>query len=426
MHSPADAASLSPFEKPRFFEARMALIFAAVILPNGVLAPFFPLWLEKIGFDPAPIAMILSAQMFLRVVTTPVLSSLADRQPDRAPFFVWTVAAALFFSLGYLVSHSFWTVMLVSLSLAVVQPLHTTMSDSLAVSGVRRFRSSYPHMRIWGTIAFLVSNVVGGVVLARYGAWLMPWLYAGAMALALAVCSLTPRLGPPRQRHFAGMGGDTRLLRRPFFVLMVCAVGALQASHAFLYGFSSLYWRALGLDDTVIGILWATGTTAEVIVFALFPRLFGGLSAPLVLALSATSGILRWLLFPVVWPTGLGIAGFFAIQSMHALTTGLLIIGVQKMMAETVPESHTGSAQGIAFFANTLGTGLMTLASGPLYDRWGAHGFWVMALLSTLGLTFALTARRFQLGERTSPGAAIAPLPQPQSAGVVGQTSDPS
>ena len=48
--------------------------------------------------------------------------------------------------------------------------------------------------------------------------------------------------------------------------------------------------------------------------------------------------------------------GFFAVQTLHALSTGLLLIGLQKMIGETVPEERTGAAQGIAYFANGFAT----------------------------------------------------------------------
>ncbi|TJV47530.1 MAG: MFS transporter, partial [Mesorhizobium sp.] len=66
--------------------------------------------------------------------------------------------------------------------------------------------------------------------------------------------------------------------------------------------------------------------------------------------------IVRWIAFPVIWPLGLGIAGFFAIQTLHAVSVALVLIGLQKMIGETVAEERTGAAQGIAYFSNGLFT----------------------------------------------------------------------
>ena len=59
-------------------------LFAALFVPLGVHLPYFPLWLEANGFDAEQIAIILAAPMFLRVVTTPFLTALADEAKDRA------------------------------------------------------------------------------------------------------------------------------------------------------------------------------------------------------------------------------------------------------------------------------------------------------------------------------------------------------
>jgi PPP family 3-phenylpropionic acid transporter len=88
----------------------------------------------------------------------------------------------------------------------------------------------------------------------------------------------------------------------------------------------------------------------------------------------------------VIEPLGFGVPGFFAVQTLHALSTGLLLIGLQKMIGETVSEERTGAAQGIAYFANGFSTGVVTLACGPLYERLGGDGFYVMAAIAVVGL----------------------------------------
>ncbi|RVB68122.1 MFS transporter, partial [Mesorhizobium sp. M7A.F.Ca.CA.002.03.2.1] len=70
---------LSPEQlvKPRHFELRMSLMFATLFVPLGTHLPYFPLWLQAKGFHAEQIAVILAAPMFLRVVTTPLLTALA-------------------------------------------------------------------------------------------------------------------------------------------------------------------------------------------------------------------------------------------------------------------------------------------------------------------------------------------------------------
>ena len=86
--------------------------------------------------------------------------------------------------------------------------------------------------------------------------------------------------------------------------------------------------------------------------------------------------------------------GFFAVQSLHALSTGLVLIGLQKLIAETVAEERTGAAQGIAFFANGFSMAAVTLAVRPALRAVRRRGFYVMAGIALAGLGVIVLAAR--------------------------------
>ena len=62
------------------------------------------------------------------------------------------------------------------------------------------------------------------------------------------------------------------------------------------------------------------------------------------------------------------------------------------MIGETVPEERTGAAQGIAYFSIGFSMAAVTLVSGPLYERLGTGGFYVMAVVALAGLGFIIAA----------------------------------
>ena len=143
-----------------------------------------------------------------------------------------------------------------------------------------------------------------------------------------------------------------------------------------------------------MGLLWAWSVVAEVCIFFFFTRLFGSVSATRVLAISGVAAVLRWTFYPLIGPLGLGVPGFFALQTLHALSFGLNFIGLQKLIAETVPEQRTGAAQGVAFFASGLSMAAVTLLSGPLYARFGVQGFFAVAGFALVGLVLIALAAR--------------------------------
>lgn len=396
--------------KPSRFELRISLIFAAVFIPLGVNVPYFPLWLEAKGFGPEQIAIILSAPIFLRVVTTPIISSMADRAKDRANVLIAISIAAFLLSLGYFLTPTYAVVLAVTLAINVFWTPQSPLADSLALSGVRRFGSNYPSMRIWGSLAFLGGNFFGGVILGATNPDAVPVMISLGLFATLAAALITPRLGRPRVASPLSATGlqeaAPRLFNR-YFLFFVTGTGVIVASHGLLYGFASIYWKDIGISDSVIGFLWAWSVVAEVGIFIVFNRVFGRVSSNTVLMIAGLAAILRWLAFPVIEPLGLGVPGFFAVQTLHALSTGLLLIGLQQMIGETVPEERTGAAQGIAYFANGFSMGLVTLASGPLYERLGGDGFYVMAVIALIGLGLIVAAALSPRGQARAATPAI-------------------
>ena len=69
-----------------------------------------------------------------------------------------------------------------------------------------------------------------------------------------------------------------------------------------------------------------------------------------------------------------------AIQPLHGLTFALLHLANTRVLAATVPPRLSATALTLY---STVGVGaavaLLTLVSGPLYAKFGAQGFWVMA-----------------------------------------------
>lgn len=398
--------------KPRRFELRMSLMYSALFLAAGVHLPYFPLWLEDAGFDAAQIAIILSAPMFIRMATTPSITAYADRAGDRVNVLIVMIAAALLLSLGYYLTPTYAVVLAVSAVLAVVWTPHALIVDSIALSGVRRYGSDYSRMRVWGSSSFLAANVVGGMILAAAGASVIPVMISTGLALTLAMALLVPRLGRPRVPSPLSSAGlqqaDSSLLTKPF-VLFVAGVGVINASHGFQYGFVSIYWKSIGISEATVGALWAWSVLAEVLMFFAFTRVFGRTAPSRLIIYAGVAAMLRWAVLPLILPAGLGVPGYFMVQTLHAFSTGLVLIGVQKMIAEVVVEHRTGAAQGIAFFANGLSMAAVTLASGPLYANFGVNGFFVMVAVAALGSVLVIAAMRAQ----------------PQRSGDGGETSDP-
>ena len=91
---------------------------------------------------------------------------------------------------------------------------------------------------------------------------------------------------------------------------------------------------------------------------------------------------MRWGLFalePPLW-------SLWPLQVLHTLTfAATFLAGVQLVERLSPPDSHTAAQTLSSMLSAGVLIGLATLASGPLFDRLGAGGYWAMAALAAVG-----------------------------------------
>jgi PPP family 3-phenylpropionic acid transporter len=177
------------------------------------------------------------------------------------------------------------------------------------------------------------------------------------------------------------------LARDRRFWKFVAVAAALQASHQVYYGFGTLYWRSLGFSDLVIGLLWAEGVVAEIVLFWQGSRLLRRIGPLGLMIAGGAAGIVRWGLIGLV-P---GLLPAFALQLLHGLTFGATHLGAMNYLSRTVPPGAAASAQALYSGASSgIGSGIVMLGAGALYAQFGGRAYLFMTLLSAIGLLGAI------------------------------------
>ncbi|MDA4833527.1 MFS transporter, partial [Enterobacter hormaechei] len=147
----------------------------------------------------------------------------------------------------YFLPFNFFGILVVSLVLAAPWTSQVPLADTIALSGVRRYGADFARMRVWGSIAFLLASFAGGVLIQHTGEWIIPTVLLGALVAACGMSFVVPRIGKPRRLSPLSdidMADAGRALRRPAFVTFLIATGITQASHAYGYSFSAIYWKS--------------------------------------------------------------------------------------------------------------------------------------------------------------------------------------
>jgi MFS transporter, PPP family, 3-phenylpropionic acid transporter len=90
-----------------------------------------------------------------------------------------------------------------------------------------------------------------------------------------------------------------------------------------------------------------------------------------------------------------------AAEPLHSLTFALLHLTCMRLLAQCVPRHLEATALTLYGTVGIGGpTALLTLACGPIFERFGAHGFWSMAAFRALALPLAQTLREPIVGSR--------------------------
>lgn len=146
----------------------------------------------------------------------------------------------------------------------------------------------------------------------------------------------------------------------------------------------------------MIGALWATGVTAEILLLTQMRRLARELRPDIIMAIGATGAALRWLLVSTAPPLGV----LFFVQMLHAFSFAATYIGAIEFIDRAVPNQLANTAMTLN---STLGvgaiTGVATVAAGYLYDGRGASAaYLLMAAMAAASALIALALLRVWRG----------------------------
>ena len=363
---------------------RYGAYYGAVFLSLGVYLPFWPVFLKSRGLDAAEIGLLFALAAWIKVASTPAIAQIADRSGHAKATLAAVAGLSLVAFAGFLAARGFWPILLVTMFTAIWFHALIPLGESQAMAAVIERRLDYGRIRLWGSIAFIAGTVGAGALLTGRDPDLVLILILAALgATLIAALALPARRA---EVPVAGRNGIMVLLRQRRFVLFLGAASLMQASHAVYYGFSALHWKAAGLSETTIGLLWAEGVIAEVLLFAVSGGIVARAGPPALLMAAGLGGVVRWSVLGATT----ALPALAAVQVLHALTFGAAHLGAMHFIARAAPPGLSATAQSVyAAVSGGIAMGLAMLAAGSLYADYAGGAFFAMAGLSAAGAVVA-------------------------------------
>ncbi len=380
---------------------RQAIFYVLLFAGTGASLPFMPLWFKSNGMNAGQIGIILAIPLLLRAISGPLSGLWADSfRLYRTPLIVLALSGAAFYALMGLSSFlppglAVWRFPAFLVLFALGYSCMTSLSpliDAMTLYLARRDSFAYAIPRAAGSTSFIVVNISLGMVLliAPPGAivvWVVAFVALTGVTARLLLGALARHETPPVYSG-GGWGRIAEVMRgnKSFWWLLI-ATGCLQAAHSFYYAFSTIIWKAQGLSSSVCGYLWAIGVVAEVAFMSLGEPLRRRLGPWRMLMLAAVLAFVRWttmMFSPPLWL-------LWPLQCLHAFSFAAGYLAGLDLVHRLSPKGSESLGQTLN---SAYGTGVMmglgTLASGVVYQTFGARGYGLMALVALIGLGSAI------------------------------------
>jgi len=347
----------------------------------GIYLPFWGVWLKGAGLDAEKIGLLLGCGMVARFVGSLLIASQV-RNPSQLILALRLLALmTCLFALGFWLGSQWLWLLLVMIGFNLFFSPLVPLSDALAATWTRQIGLAYGPVRLWGSLAFVISSALTGQLVSawsEHAILLMLTLGTLAMCAGMLLPPRTMPQGEARQVKRGGWAAWRDLLREnAVWRFMVC-VTLLQGAHAAYYGFSAIWWQEAGYSAGLVGYLWSLGVVAEIVVFALSHRLFSRWGARDLLLLSGVCAVIRWgMLGATTALPWLVVAQILHCGSFTVCHLAAMRFIAARQGAEVIRLQSLYSA-----LAMGGGIAVMTMLCGVLFAHLHGHLFWVMALVA--------------------------------------------
>ena len=258
------------------------------------------------------------------------------------------------------------------------------LTESITTTALKQYKFDYGKTRLWGSVAFIIAAFFGGLIIEANGLKYVPILLSfGALLVFISICFM-PTIKSLPARH--KITTYSLLSNRNFFPFLL-ACGAIQSSHGLYYGFSTIYWKSIGLSETIIGSLWAEGVVFEIILLSYFYKFRNHTSSKNFLILAGIIATIRWAL--MVYADN--VIFLAIIQILHAFTFGLTHLAAIYFISEVMPARAQAKSQAL-YSAISMGAclAISIAVSGDIYNLYYEKSFFFSSLIALIGVIISL------------------------------------
>ena len=367
-----------------FFYTRLSSFYFCYYFFVGLFVPYWGIYLKSLSFNALQIGALLSLFQISRIFAPNLLGWIADRSGE---YIKWIKISSFF---GFIIftgifwSNTFISIFFIMMAMSIFTSSTLPLAESLTLTHLKANKadSKYSHIRLWGSIGFIVAAILLGIMIDSLG--------ERSLIYALLITQLTifflAFILPDKKVTF--IENNKRpiwpILRRRGVIVLLLSCALMVSSHGLLYNFYSIFLEQQGYSGTTIGLLWSVGVVFEILIFLLMPKILSNFTLKAVLLISLGFAVIRFFLIGAYVDS---IIILVIAQIMHAATFGSFHVASIQLIAHFFYNEHQARGQslynsityGIGGAIGGLGGGYMIQYSGM------ANTFMLSAILPFIG-----------------------------------------
>ncbi|MFT6423091.1 MAG: PPP family 3-phenylpropionic acid transporter [Thalassolituus sp.] len=368
--------------------SHFALFYALYFALLGCIAPFWGLYLQHLEFSASDIGLLMGMFGVVRILAPNIWA--AQARHFNSTLHMIRLAGLLTvvsFTLVFVARDLVW-VAVVMVAYGFFWAAMLPQYEALCMESLGNQLDRYSRVRLWGSLGFVITVGVLGAVFDQWGIVLLPVIMWILMVLITVNTWLVSQDKQPKEQVL-GQASFLSLLTSKAVIGFIVVNIFLQISFGPYYTFFSIFLESAGYSASLIGVFWAIGVIAEVILFWQFGRIMHLMSWRTWIAVSLIVTGIRWALtgylLHSVWT-------LILLQTLHAFSFAAMHAVSMRYIQSLFPGSL--QARGQALYSSVsfgLGGAIGAFASGLLWESLGGTLVFLLAgIVSMLAAVIAI------------------------------------
>lgn len=252
------------------------------------------------------------------------------------------------------------------------------MMDMTNLSVLGEHTELYGRQRIWGSIGYVATTSVVGLVLQKAG---LHWLFYGYAIIMLVMLGVVGYFPGGRGRTRSAINWNLRdLVGQRAWIFFAASLIPLWMASQGMYTFLGVYLKELGGSDWIIGMNSSIGAITEMPAMIFGAVLIRRLGLKRMLWIAYLMYAIRYLLYGLIPSPGWALL----VSCMHGLSFGLFWVSANVYLTQLAPPHLRTTNQTLFAALMSLAGVIGSPASGWVFDTLGPA--WLFRIFSVVVL----------------------------------------